>query len=209
MALPHIPDIMGKLQSITGLKYFRLFWASQRLDSVLLRLHDIVSPSGQPTAVSHILRSISVVDRPAVAETANDSFPPLLPAGPTPSGISKQFSVSLSASVSRLYCKQLMILQLQPCSEVYYTSSVSMLLSNNCQCLTTCFQHQPFCFPCVCLHLQCKAAIHAKHCEPAMHVETLNCVLYRSLMSNLISNLQLPEATHQQPSTLLKLPWFA
>ena len=92
MALPHSPDILEKLQSITGLKYFRLFWASQRPDSVLVRLHDIVSPSGQPTGVSHILRSITVVDRPAAKDTAKDPFPPLLPAGS-----SKLFTVSVCA----------------------------------------------------------------------------------------------------------------
>ena len=77
--LPELRDVMVKLQSATGLKYFRLFWASQQPDTVLLRLRDIILVPGQPTALANLLRSIEIVDRP-IAAPVNGHMPLLLPA---------------------------------------------------------------------------------------------------------------------------------
>lgn len=82
-ALPGLPDVMAKLQSTTGLKYFRLFWASQQPDTVLLRLRDIILVPGQPTALANLLRSIEIVDRPILAPV-NGHTPPSLPASMQP-----------------------------------------------------------------------------------------------------------------------------
>ena len=76
-------DVMAKLQSTTGLKYFRLFWASQQPDTVLLRLREIILVPGQPTALANLLRSIEVVDRPILAPV-NGHTPPSLPASMQP-----------------------------------------------------------------------------------------------------------------------------
>ena len=76
--LPQLHDVMAKLQSATGLKYFRLFWASQQPDTVLLRLKDIILVPGQPTPLANLLHSIEIVDRP-VAAPVNDPIPPMLP----------------------------------------------------------------------------------------------------------------------------------
>ena len=99
--LPELHDVMAKLQSGTGLKYFRLFWASQQQDTVLLRLRDIILVPGQPTALANLLRSIEIVDRPIAAPV--NGHVPLSPARmlpptnkdtPTAAPSTQRFSVS-------------------------------------------------------------------------------------------------------------------
>lgn len=80
VVLPEFQDILGKLQSATGLKYFRLFWASQQPDTVLLRLREIILGPGQSPALTNLLRGIQTVDRP-IAAPVNGQVPSSLPPG--------------------------------------------------------------------------------------------------------------------------------
>lgn len=109
--LPELHDVMAKLQSATGLKYFRLFWASQQLDTVLLRLRDIILVPGQPTALANLLRSIEIVDRP-IAAPANGHVP-LAPARMQPPAIKDTPAAApstqrFSVSCCMLFCRTLL-----------------------------------------------------------------------------------------------------
>lgn len=105
VVLPEFHDIVGKLQSATGLKYFRLFWASQQPDTVLLRLREIISNPGQTPALTNLLRSIQIVDK-HIAAPVNGQVPSILPPGvqaPTnkdaAATATHRFSVGLLAAV--------------------------------------------------------------------------------------------------------------
>lgn len=103
--LPEFQDVLGKLQSSTGQKYFRLFWASEQPDTVLLKLRDIILVPGQPLALANLLRSIQIVDRP-IAAPVNGEVPPLLLAGvqaTTNTSATHRFSVGFAKLQSCAY----------------------------------------------------------------------------------------------------------
>ena len=102
--LPEFHDVLGKLQSATGQKYFRLFWACQQPDTVLLRLREVILVPGQSAALANLLRSIQIVDRP-IAAPVNGQALLLLPPGvqaPTnqdaAASATQRFSVGLLAA---------------------------------------------------------------------------------------------------------------
>ncbi|DBA96944.1 TPA: hypothetical protein ACH3X1_001274 [Trebouxia sp. C0004] len=59
---PEMHDVIAKLQTPTGVKYFRLMGTSHVPSAVLLRLYDIIINPSQATGMSSLLQSIRVVD---------------------------------------------------------------------------------------------------------------------------------------------------
>ena len=112
---PEVHDVIAKLQTPTGVKYFRLMGTGHMPSAVQLRLYDIIINPSRATGMSSLLQSIRVVDSQetlaAAAQQTQPSAAPLqlsLPDNldPTPkaSGGSSAKQAFTTSSVSPLHC---------------------------------------------------------------------------------------------------------
>lgn len=77
---PEIYDIIAKLQTPTGVKYFRLMGTGRMPSAVLVRLYEIVLNPSRAMGMSSLLQSIRVVDSPeALAAAAQQTHPSAAP----------------------------------------------------------------------------------------------------------------------------------
>jgi len=73
---PEVHDVVAKLQTPTGVKYFRLMGTGHMPSAVLLRLYDIIINPSRATGISSLLQSIRVVDnQEALAAAAQQTQP--------------------------------------------------------------------------------------------------------------------------------------